>query len=74
MGEANFNERFLDPVTRWKLLLSQIELSRNKKSPRMKWKIGATKSRYVFFYDLTTIYIKYHFTMKLKEAGLQALG
>jgi len=47
MGEANFNERFLDPVTRWKLLLSQIELSKNKKSPRMKWKIGATKSRFL---------------------------
>lgn len=45
--EASFDERLVDPVTRWRLLLSQVELSRNNNSPRLKWKIGAAKSRYL---------------------------
>ena len=46
--EADFNERLVDPVTRWKLLLDQLEVPKtsNGNSPRTKWKIGATKSRY----------------------------
>lgn len=47
MVEASFDERSVDPVTRWKILLSQLELSKNRNSPRLKWKIGATKSRYL---------------------------
>ena len=47
--EADFNERLVDPVTRWKLLLDQLEVPKtsNGNSPRTKWKIGATKSKYV---------------------------
>jgi len=47
MVEASFDERLVDPVTRWKLLLSQLELSKNRNSPRLKWKIGATKSKFL---------------------------
>ena len=56
---ADFNERLVDPVTRWKLLLDQLEVPKTTNggnSPRTKWKIGATKSRYGnFFYDFTSI-------------------
>ena len=47
MGEAEavFDERLVDPITRWKLLLDQVELSKSRNSPRLKWKIGAAKSR-----------------------------
>ena len=46
MVETSFDERLVDPITRWKVLLSQLELSKNRNSPKLKWKIGATKSRY----------------------------
>ena len=48
MAEASFDERLVDPVRRWNILLSQLELSKNRNSPRLKWKIGATKSKYLY--------------------------
>jgi len=45
--ESVFNERLVDPLTRWKLLMNQVDLSKSSNCPRLKWKIGAAKSRYL---------------------------
>ena len=41
-GEKAQTERLIDPITKWKLMYSQLS---NEKTSKLKWKIAATKAR-----------------------------
>ena len=71
--EKSESERLIDPITKWKLMYSQLSTEKNSK---LKWKIAATKARMLKFknneqqQDLSSFSFYFHFlNTAMDQAG-----